>query len=326
MVLVIGGAGYIGSHMVKCLLEAGEEPVVLDNLDQGHREAVLCDELIEGDLRDRDLLDRIFRERDVECVMHFAAYASVSDSVADPAKFYDNNVLGCHTLLEAMRAAGVDEIIFSSSAATYGEPEQTPIQEHHPQLPTNPYGETKLVMERMLKWYWGAYGVRSVSLRYFNAAGADPEGKLGEDHDPEEHLIPVILQAALGKRDQVMVFGTDWETPDGTCIRDYVHVTDLCDAHMLALGALRDGADLLAYNLGNDEGFSVKQVIETCQRVVGRPIPWGPAPRRPGDPALLIASSALIRAQLGWVPQYPDLETIVRHAWSWMEAHPDGYV
>jgi UDP-glucose 4-epimerase len=325
MILVIGGAGYIGSHMVKFLLESGEDPIVLDNLELGHRKAVLCDELIEGDIRDRALLHRLFEDRDIECVMHFAAYAAVGDSVENPAKYYDNNVNGCFQLLEAMRAGGVDKIIFSSSAATYGEPMGIPIAEDHPQQPTNPYGETKLVMERMLKWYHRAYGVRSVSLRYFNAAGADPTGLLGEDHDPEQHIIPVVLQTALGKREAVKVFGTDWDTPDGTCIRDYIHVTDLADAHLRALNALRGGADVKAYNLGNGEGFSVKQVVETCEKVVGRPIPSVSAPRRPGDPARLVASSARARAELGWSPKYADVETIVQHAWSWMQKHPDGY-
>lgn len=326
MILVIGGAGYIGSHMVKYLLQKGERPMVLDNLELGHAEAVLCDELYDGDLRDRAFLDALFRDHDVECVMHFAAYASVGDSVVNPQKYYDNNVKGCYTLLEAMREAGIDKIIFSSSAATYGEPSHIPIPEDHPQNPTNPYGETKLVMERMLKWYNVAYGLKSVSLRYFNAAGADPEGQLGEDHDPEQHIIPVVLQTALGKRDAVQVFGTDWETPDGTCLRDYIHVTDLADAHLRALNALRDGrAACTAYNLGNGEGFSVKQVIETCERVVGRSIPWVASPRRAGDPARLVASSDRIRAELGWQPAYPDLETIVKHAWDWMERHPNGY-
>jgi len=326
MILVIGGAGYIGSHMVKYLLENGERPIVLDNLELGHAEAVLCDELYDGDLRDRAFLDSLFRDHDIECVMHFAAYASVGDSVIHPAKYYDNNVNGCFTLLEAMREARIDKMIFSSSAATYGEPTRIPIPEDHPQNPTNPYGETKLVMERMLKWYHGAYGLRSISLRYFNAAGADPEGQLGEDHEPEQHIIPVVLQTALGKRDAVHVFGTDWDTPDGTCLRDYVHVVDLADAHLRALNALR-GPELTgaAYNLGNGEGFSVKQVIETCEKVVGKPIPWVSSPRRPGDPARLVASSDRARVELGWSPKYPDLETIVRDAWAWFEKHPNGY-
>lgn len=325
MILVIGGAGYIGSHMVKFLRQNGEQPLVLDNLELGHRAAVQDAELISGDIRDRELLRGIFRHNEIECVMHFAAYASVGDSVADPSKYYDNNVNGCHILLEAMREAGVSRIIFSSSAATYGEPQSIPIPEDHPQLPTNPYGETKLVMERMLKWYGKAYGIRSISLRYFNAAGADPDGELGEDHDPEQHLIPVVLQTALGKRDKVQVFGTDWDTPDGTCIRDYIHVTDLADAHLRALNALRNGAEVLAYNLGNQEGFSVTEVIQACERVVGKAIPCEAAPRRPGDPARLVASSERIKKELGWRPRFPALETIILHAWNWMKAHPNGY-
>ncbi len=325
MILVIGGAGYIGSHMVKYLLQNGEKPLVLDNLELGHRQAVKGADLVQGDLRDRGMLDRLFKETEIECVMHFAAYASVGDSVENPAKYYDNNVNGCFNLLEAMRAAGVKQMIFSSSAATYGEPTQIPIPEDHIQFPTNPYGETKLVMERMLKWYYGAYGIRSISLRYFNAAGADPDGELGEDHEPEQHIIPVILQTALGKRETTKVFGTDWDTPDGTCIRDYIHVVDLADAHLRALNALRSGPTTSAYNLGNGEGFSVKQVIETCEKVVGRPIPSVAAPRRAGDPARLVASSDKIRKELGWSPRYPDLETIISHAWAWFEAHPDGY-
>lgn len=325
MILVIGGAGYIGSHMVKWLLQHGEEVLVLDNLEKGHRAAVVDSKLVEGDLRRRDDLEQVFRRHPIECVMHFAAYASVGDSVQNPAAYYENNVAGCCTLLEAMRAHKIDKFIFSSSAAVYGEPVTVPIPEDHTKNPTNPYGETKWVMERMLQWYGGAYGIRSISLRYFNAAGADPEGVLGEDHHPEEHLIPVALLAVLGKRDKLRIFGTDWATPDGTCIRDYVHVCDLADAHFRALQALRNGAKTTAYNLGNGLGFSVKEVIRAVEKVTGQAVPAETAPRRAGDPARLVASSERIKTELGWNPQYAQLEVIIRHAWNWRKAHPDGY-
>lgn len=325
MILVIGGAGYIGSHMVKRLLQKGEKPLVIDNLENGHRPAVVTDQFVQADLRNRDDLDRVFRTYDIEVVMHFAAYAAVGDSVANPARYYENNVTGCLTLLESMRANNVDKLVFSSSAATYGEPQIIPIPDDHPQNPTNPYGETKLVMERMLKWYDIAYGIRSVSLRYFNAAGADPDGELGEDHRPEEHLIPVVLLAALGKRAGVKVFGADWDTPDGTCLRDYVHVFDLADAHQLAIDALRNGSATTAYNLGNGQGFSVREVIDAVSEVVGKPVPSESAPRRPGDPARLVAGCERIKSELGWAPQYADLSTIIQHAWNWRKNHPNGY-
>jgi len=325
MILVIGGAGFIGSHMVKCLLQHGEKVIVLDNLEKGHRDAVIGAELIEADLRRRDQLETVFQQHDVECVMHFAAYASVGDSVQNPAKYYENNVTGCYTLLEALRAHKIDKMIFSSSAAVYGEPITVPIPEDHPKNPTNPYGETKWVMERMLQWYGRAYGIRSISMRYFNAAGADPEGKLGEDHAPEEHLIPVAFLAALGKRDRLRIFGTDWETPDGTCIRDFIHVNDLAEAHFLALQSLRKGNATTAYNLGNGQGFSVKQVIDTVEKVIGREVPVEAAPRRAGDPARLIAGSTRAKAELGWNPHYPELETIIQHAWAWRKVMTNGY-
>jgi UDP-glucose 4-epimerase len=325
MILVIGGAGYIGSHMVKCLLEHREDVLVMDNLEKGHRDALLGGKLIEADLRRREDLDRVFRQANVECVMHFAAYAAVGDSVRNPAKYYENNVVGCYTLLEAMRVHKIDKLIFSSSAATYGEPMTVPIPEDHPKNPTNPYGETKWVMERMLQWYGHAYGIRSISLRYFNAAGADPEGLIGEDHDPEEHLIPVALLAALGKRDKLKIFGTDWDTPDGTCIRDFVHVSDLAEAHFLALQALRNGAQTNAYNLGNGCGFSVKEVIGAVQKVIGRTVPAEAAPRRPGDPARLIASSQRAKTELKWDPKYPQIDVIIQHAWRWRKSMPNGY-
>jgi UDP-glucose 4-epimerase len=325
MILVIGGAGYIGSHMVKCLLQHGEEVMVMDTFEKGHRTAVLGGTIVQGDLRRRADLDAVFNRHKIECVMHFAAYAAVGDSVRNPATYYDNNVVGCFTLLEAMRAHNVKQMVFSSSAAVYGEPNAIPIAEDHPKLPTNPYGETKWIMENMLRWYGGAYGIRSVSLRYFNAAGADPDGQIGEDHRPEEHLIPVAFLATLGQRGPLRIFGTDWPTPDGSCIRDFIHVCDLAEAHRLAINALRTGTPSTAYNLGNGQGFSVREVIRVVEQVTGRPVPVEAAPRRAGDPARLVASCEKIRTQLGYRPKYPQLEVIVEHAWRWRQAHPQGY-
>lgn len=325
MLLVIGGAGYIGSHMVKYLLQKGESVVVLDNFATGHTGAVLGGILEQGDLRDPDSLNRIFRKYDIECVLHFAAFIFAGESMRDPAKYYDNNVLGCLRLMDAMRTHGVSQIIFSSTAAVYGEPIEIPIPETHPQNPTNTYGETKRVMEGMLRWYGQAYGIRSMALRYFNAAGADPDGELGEDHRPEEHLIPLTLFAALGKRESISVFGTDYDTPDGSCIRDYVHVWDLCEAHYLALGRLRAGAPSEAYNLGNGQGYSVLEVIRAAEQVVGKPIPTVYAPRRAGDPARLVASAEKAQRELGWRPRYPQLETMIEHAYQWFTRHPNGY-
>ncbi len=329
MILVVGGAGYIGSHMVKDLVARGERVVVLDNLSLGHRAAVRGAELVVGDLRDRATLDAVFGRHEIECVIHFAALASVGRSMREPEAYYDNNVGACANLLAAMRAHGVRRLIFSSSAATYGEPRHLPIDEEHPQVPTNPYGETKRVMEQMVRWHGVAHGTAGVALRYFNAAGADPEGELGEHHEPEEHLIPLVLLTALGRRPAVQVFGTDWSTADGTCVRDYVHVNDLCQAHYQALERLRrrgdEAAGCEAFNLGNEQGSSVLEVIETASRVVGRPIPWVVAPRRPGDPARLVASSSRAREVLGWRPRY-DLATIVDHAHRWLASHPAGYV
>lgn len=326
MILVVGGAGYIGSLMVKHLRRKGERVAVFDNFSRGHRAAVGgVEQVIEGDLRSPGDLERTFAGHAFECVMHFAALASVGESVRVPDLYYDNNVVGCFHLLEAMRRHGVGKLIFSSSAATYGEPREIPVVEDHPQAPTNPYGETKRVVEQMLRWYHGAFGMSSIALRYFNAASCDPEGELGEDHDPEEHLIPSLLFAALGRRESVKVFGTDWPTPDGTCVRDYVHVADLCVAHYLALKRLRQREVCEAFNLGSDSGHSVLEVIRTAEEVTGRPIAWRAAPRRPGDPARLVASSRKARAELGWQPEYPDLASIVRHAWQWFESHPRGY-
>lgn len=325
MILVTGGAGYIGSHTVKLLLEKGYDVLIYDSMELGHPDAVLGGTLVKGDLLNRSELDAAFAGYPVDAVIHFAAYAAVGDSVANPDKYFNNNMVGGLNLIDTARKYGVNRIIFSSSAATYGEPEHIPIEETHPQNPTNPYGETKLMFEKILKWYDVAYGIKSVSLRYFNAAGADPEGRIGEDHDPEQHLIPIVLQTALGQRECVKVFGADWDTPDGTCVRDYIHVNDLADAHLLALRALENNAQTTAYNLGNGDGQSVKQVIDAAAAVVGRSIPWESSPRRPGDPARLVASSEKLKRELGWKPRYPDLHTIIEHAWNWHSKHPNGY-
>lgn len=325
MILVIGGGGFIGSHMVKYLLQKGEQVAVLDNFATGHRRAVTGGILIEGDKRSPSDLNRVFDNYSIECVMHFSAFIFAGESVREPAKYYENNVIGCYTLLEAMRRHGVKDLIFSSTAAVYGEPLETPIQESHPHEPTNPYGETKRVMENMLRWYEQAYGFRAMALRYFNAAGADPEGELGEDHRPEEHLIPLVLFAAMGKHNTLSVFGSDYGTPDGTAIRDYVHVWDLCEAHYLALQKLRMGSAGSVYNLGNGQGYSVLEVIRTAETVAGKPIAYTLKPRRAGDPACLVASSEKARLELGWQPRFPSLKTMIEHAWHWFQEHPDGY-
>jgi UDP-glucose 4-epimerase len=327
-ILVTGGAGYIGSHAVLALQQAGYGVVVLDNLVYGHQdlvEEVLKTELIVGDTSDRSLLDQIFATRDIAAVMHFAAYAYVGESVTDPAKYYHNNVVGTLTLLEAMLAATVKTFVFSSTCATYGLPQVVPIAENHPQHPINPYGTSKLMVERMLADFSTAYDFKSVYFRYFNAAGADPEGRLGEDHNPETHLIPLVLQTALGKRESIAVFGTDYPTPDGTCIRDYIHVADLADAHLLGLEYLLQGGDTDMFNLGNGNGFSVKQVIAAAQQVTGREIQVIERDRRPGDPPALVGSSDIVRTILGWQPQYSDLNQILIHAWNWhQKRHGEG--
>ncbi len=316
-ILVVGGAGYIGSHMVKMLAQSGHEPVTLDNFSTGYRDAVVAGRLIEGDLADRAFLDRTFAAGGFEGVMHFASFIQVGESVRDPGKYYRNNVFHTLNLLDAMVAHGVQAFIFSSTAAVFGEPRYVPIDEAHPQAPINPYGASKLMVERMLADYERAHGLRSVALRYCNAAGADPEGALGERHDPETHLIPLVLQAAAGRRAAIQVFGTDYDTPDGTCIRDYIHVQDLCSAHLAALERLASGAPSAAYNLGNGQGFSVREVIAAAGRVTGLAIPVEYAARRAGDPARLVADARAARAALGWTPRYPDLDTIVEHAWHW---------
>lgn len=325
-VLVTGGAGYIGSHAVAALQERGEKIVIIDNLQQGHREALLGGKLYEGDLRDAAFMDSVFQEnRDIDAVIHFAANSLVGESMKDPGKYYHNNVFGTLCLLEKMNEYNVRKIVFSSTAATYGEPENVPIDEYDRTLPTNAYGETKLAMEKMMKWFDVAHNIKFVSLRYFNAAGAHESGKIGEDHSPETHLIPIVLQAALGQRPHISVFGEDYDTPDGTCIRDYIHVSDLADAHVLAVDRLRTGADSSVYNLGNGTGFSVKEVIDIARAVTGKEIPAVMEARRAGDPAVLVASSDRARQELGWNPKRNKLEDIIKSAWSWHEANPNGY-
>ncbi|MEH2394714.1 MAG: UDP-glucose 4-epimerase GalE [Nostoc sp.] len=319
-ILVTGGAGYIGSHTVLALKQAGYNVVILDNLVYGHRdlvERVLQVELIVGDTGDRALLDHLFKTRDIAAVMHFSAYAYVGESVTDPAKYYRNNVVGTLTLLEAMLTASVKKFVFSSTCATYGVPEFVPIPETHPQNPINPYGATKLMVERILSDFDVAYGFQSVRFRYFNAAGANPSGLLGEDHNPETHLIPLVLMTALGKRESISIFGIDYPTPDGTCIRDYIHVNDLADAHILGLEYLLKGGDSEVFNLGNGSGFSVREVIAAAEQVTGISIPVEERDRRPGDPPILIGTSEKARTILGWQPQYLSIKDIVAHAWQW---------
>ena len=316
-VLVVGGAGYIGSHMVKLLGRHGFEITVLDNLSAGHRDAVVEGRFVLGDLGERDLLDELLATTRFDGVMHFASHIQVGESVREPAKYYLNNVVKTQYLLDAMVAHRVRHFIFSSTAAIFGEPVRIPIDEDHPKNPINPYGRGKWMVEQILQDYDVAYGLKSVSLRYFNAAGADPDGELGERHQPETHLIPLVLQAATGHRPHITVFGTDYDTPDGTCIRDYIHVADLCEVHLLALQRLWAGGDSAAYNLGNGNGFSVREVIETARSVTGRDIPVQYGKRRPGDPERLVADAQRARAELGWKPRYADLATIIAHAWRW---------
>jgi UDP-glucose 4-epimerase len=325
MILVIGGAGYIGSHMCRLLRENQEPHIVLDSLVQGHRASVDGSKLVIGDLGNRADLDRVFREHEIDLVMHFAAFISVGESVLNPGKYWHNNAASVLNLLDAMRDHKVSQFVFSSTAAVYGEPIRVPIDEDHPKNPTSPYGDTKLTVERMLGAYGVAHGLRAVALRYFNAAGAEPEGRVGEDHSPEEHLVPLAIQAAMGVRPPLKVFGSDYETADGTCVRDYVHVLDISSAHLSAAKHLRAGGESRQYNLGNGEGFSVRQVIETVEKVSGKPVPHADAPRRPGDPAKLIASSDRIRKDWAWSPKFPTLESIVETAWKWHSLHPNGF-
>jgi UDP-glucose-4-epimerase GalE len=324
-VLVTGGAGYIGSHAAKALDRAGYGVVVYDNLAAGHRGAVKYGEFVQGDILDVAAVREALRRHDVFAVMHFAAFLDVGESVRDPIKYYRNNVTGALSVLEAMVAESVGHFVFSSTCATYGEPIETPITEAHPQKPINSYGETKLAVERALPHFERAYGLRSVAMRYFNASGADPDGEIGEDHSPEIHLIPRAIEAATGGPG-LTVFGDDYPTPDGTCLRDYVHVSDLAAAHVLALQAIVEtGTSGGAYNLGTGRPHSVREVIDTVERVTGRPVPWTLGPRRPGDPAVLYAAAHKAQSELHWTPSYPDLETIVRHAWNWHRTHPHGY-
>jgi UDP-glucose 4-epimerase len=322
-ILVAGGAGYIGSVVVAQLVARGYEPVVYDDLSHGHRAALRKGvQLIVGDIGDRAALDRAFSEVKPQAVMHFAAFIEAGESMQKPEKYFRNNTASALTLLEAVLAHKVPRFVFSSTAALYGTPEKTPIEENAPLHPTNAYGESKLLVEQMLEWFYRIHGLRYASLRYFNVAGA--EGEQGEDHHPESHLIPLAFQVALGTRKEFAIFGTDYPTPDGTCIRDYIHVSDLADAHLLVLEALKE-KDRIIYNLGNGQGFSVREVIETVRRVTAHAIPAKESPRRPGDPAVLVASSEKIKQELGWKPRYADLESIVRSAWKWRKSHPNGY-
>ena len=325
-ILVAGGAGYIGSHMVKDLVEHGQEVVVADNLSTGHRDAINPKaKFYEGDIRDRKFLDKIFDNEDIEAVVHFAAFSIVPESMSKPLKYFDNNTGGMITLLEAMRDHNIKYIVFSSTAATYGVPEHIPIKETDPQNPINPYGLSKLMMEKMMHWADKAYGIKFVALRYFNVAGAAPDGTIGEDHGPETHLVPIILQVAQGKRKELSIFGDDYNTPDGTNVRDYVHVMDLADAHILAIKYLEAGNESNAFNLGSSTGFSNKQILEAAREVTGEPIPAKIAPRRPGDPDSLVAASDKARNVLGWDPKYDDVHDIIATAWKWHSTHPKGY-
>ena len=323
-ILVTGGAGYVGSHAARWLARGGHEVWAYDNLSRGHRAATPAGRLIVGEVTDEPRLQAVFKEHAIEAVMHFAAFALVGESVAEPALYYRNNVAASFSLLDAMRAVGVNKMVFSSTTATYGAPARSPITEDEPQLPINPYGFGKLVVERALVDYASAYGLSYAALRYFNAAGASPDGDLGEDHTPESHLIPNVLQVALGQRERITIFGDDYPTPDGTCIRDYVHVDDLAQAHLLALEKLPPGQGL-NLNLGTGRGHSVRQVIDACRQITGHPIPENVGPRRPGDPPELVADSTRAKEKLGWKPRYSDLESIVESAWRWHRSHPRGY-
>ena len=325
-VLVLGGAGYIGSHAVDRLVEKGYDVAVVDNLVTGHRAAVNAKaRFYEGDVRDQAFLDGVFDKEDIEGVIHFAAFSVVPESMKKPLKYFDNNTAGMVSLLEVMNKHNVKKIVFSSTAATYGEPKQIPIKETDPQVPTNPYGESKLMMEKIMRWSDEAYGIKFVALRYFNVAGAKEDGSIGEDHHPETHLVPIILEVAAGERDQLAIFGDDYPTKDGTNVRDYVHVVDLADAHILSLEYLKAGHDSDAFNLGSSTGFSNKEMLEAARKVTGKEIPAKMAPRRAGDPSTLIAASDKARKTLNWQPRFDNVEDIIRTAWNWKQTHPAGY-
>ncbi len=324
-ILVVGGAGYIGSHMCKYLHQKGMQPVVLDNLSYGHRKAVQWGPFYEGDMADRELLKKIFTCHNIEAVMHFAAFCYVGESMEAPLKYYQNNIGAPLVLLTEMVEHNILNFIFSSSCATYGEPEELPLLENFPQKPINPYGRSKLMMEQILDDLDQANNMKSVCLRYFNAAGADPNGEIGEDHDPETHLIPLVLKTALGQRDRLTIFGSDYPTADGTCIRDYIHIVDLAQAHYLSLLHLLDGGESRKYNLGNGNGYSILDIINTAEKVSGKKISHSYAARRPGDPAALVGSAKLIIDELGWKPEFDQLEEIIRTAWNWHKNNPDGF-
>ncbi|MCL2372246.1 MAG: UDP-glucose 4-epimerase GalE [Defluviitaleaceae bacterium] len=326
-VLVIGGAGYVGSHMVAALAEKGVNTVVLDNLEKGHREAVWPGaKLYVGDMRDAGLMAQMFSQEKISTVVHFAAYSLVAESMANPHKYYDNNVSGTLALLKSMQEHNVGKIVFSSTAAVYGMPDETPIMETAPERPINPYGESKLAVERMLKWFDQAHGIKYMALRYFNVAGAHESGKIGEDHNPETHLIPLVLQTAAGKREALDIYGSDYPTADGTCIRDYIHAMDLADAHILAMQALENGGNSAVYNLGSGSGFSNLQIVEAAKKITGVDFKVNIKARRPGDPPTLIASSEKIKQELGWRPTRTNIETIISTAWRWHKNNPNGFV
>lgn len=325
--LVLGGAGYIGSHTVDRLIEKGEKIIVVDSLVTGHRQAVNKDaKFYQGDIADKDFMRQVFKENsDIDAVIHFAAYSLVAESMKKPLKYFDNNTAGMVKLLEVMNEFSIDKIVFSSTAATYGIPEEVPIKETTPQNPINPYGESKLMMEKIMRWADKAYGIKFVPLRYFNVAGAKPDGSIGEDHMPETHLLPIVLQVAMGKRDKLQIFGDDYNTPDGTNIRDYVHPLDLADAHILAVDYLKAGNPSTAFNLGSSTGFSNREILEAARKVTNKEIPAEIAPRRGGDPDVLVASSTKAREVLGWKPQFDDISKIIETAWKWHTLHPEGY-
>lgn len=325
-IMVAGGAGYIGSHMVHQLLKTGYDVVIVDNLSTGHRQAVNPQaRFYEGDTRDIQFLKQVFAQESIQAIIHMDAFSIVPESVGDPLKYFDNNVIGMIKLLEIMQQYDVKYLIFSSTAATFGQPQQSPITEQTPQQPINPYGVSKLMMEQMMRWVDQAYGIKSVALRYFNAAGALADGSIGEDHNPETHLIPIILKTAMGQQDILKIYGNDYQTPDGTNVRDYVHVTDLAQAHILALKYLQAGNPSTAFNLGSNQGFSVQEIIQAARKVTQKAIPTEIAPRRGGDPDILIADSSRAKSILGWQPQYTDIQAIIKTAWTWKQKHPQGY-